>query len=102
MLNILPALLCNYGCEKCLSYIGTEGSAVWIFGSRLSLTVRAVRNGTRTMGNLNLICCKVQQLYLPAHPTSQPGFGSLAPLAYFKESLHNYFSVQGLIISLAF
>jgi hypothetical protein len=58
--------------------------------------------GTRTMGDLNLICCKVQQLYLPAHPTSQPGFGSLAPLAYFKESLHNYFSAQGLIISLAF
>ena len=25
MLNFLPALLCNKGYEKCLSYIGTEG-----------------------------------------------------------------------------
>lgn len=25
MLNFLPVLLGNQGCEKCLSYIGTEG-----------------------------------------------------------------------------
>jgi hypothetical protein len=34
--------------------------------------------------------------------TFQPGSGSLAPLAYVEESLHNDFSAEGLIISLAF
>src|ERR1017187_2795305 len=29
MLNFLPALLCNSGYEKCLGYIGTEGTYQW-------------------------------------------------------------------------
>jgi hypothetical protein len=58
--------------------------------------------GTPTMGNVNLIYCKVQQLYSPVHSTSQSAFGSIAPLAYVKEPFHNCFSTQGLIISLAF
>jgi hypothetical protein len=35
-------------------------------------------------------------------PASQPGFRSIGPLAYVKESKHNCFSAQGLIISRAF
>jgi len=58
--------------------------------------------GPRTMGNVNVIHCKVQQLYSPVHSTSQSAFGSIAPLAYVKEPLHNCFSAQGLIISRAF
>jgi hypothetical protein len=45
-------------------------------------------------------------LYSPVHLASQQGLGtasnSLAPLAWAKESLHNCFSAQGLIISRAF
>jgi hypothetical protein len=72
-----------------------------VSGARIPLR-RAFPIGTRTMGSLNLICCKIQQLYSSVHSTSQPGFGSLAPLAYVKEWLHNCLSAQGLIISRAF
>jgi hypothetical protein len=75
-------------------------------GTRFAIQTTAVAvtavEAPRTMGNLNLICCKVRHLYSPVHSTSRPSFGSLTPLAYLKKPLHTYVSAQGLIISEAF
>jgi hypothetical protein len=53
-------------------------------------------------GHLNLLRCKMQQLYSPVRSIFVSRLGSLSQLAYVNESPHNYLGAQDLFILRAF